>query len=1063
MQKFFLFSLIISSTLIANPRGGVVKHGNVTIEPNGAKMTVRSEGKAIIDWKEFSVQFGEETHFIQSGDHASVFNRVTGSKRSLIEGLLKSNGPVILANPQGVFVTKTGVVDVQDFMATTLDMPNEMFLQGNKFHLTGDSPYDIINEGKIQARDGDVTFIAARVDNQGSIEAPKGRFNCGVGYEVFFHPDEQEHIFVKSHIEMPEKKEGYTNSGVVNAVQTHVHADGNLYHQAIKEESKVVDLGIQNEGVVVFSAPDGSICIQTESQRDVDWTIDGRKIEINQSKFSPNRLTLKGEKIHLDHSNLHPVHNMVIESKGGESLLAINSTEVLSQFGKTKVGSKHAPFKEIYCVGNEREAFIEGTRSLEIYGDKIRLNANDHKAYFRGAAEGMAVIAAKDIELKGSGKSDAHIIHYGIGDTKIKSQSFHLGDNTFVEAKLGKLDITGDVTVDRGAFVKSLCYPIHMTKGDLNLYGGQIIAKGKKGGFHWNSKGNCIIAGKIDQVGDGNLYLKGKKIVFEGGSLTTKGNKATIIADHFEMNGGSMDLDSALHIDAPIFRINGKGDETYIETCGIGKPITIHSKQVELYAGDVGESSAVIRTMCDDSPIKIDGSLKLISGNGGEGSVAEIMTDAGSTILVDNRDSNLPIVMRGGSGYYSSATLNTNLTGKIEVHSAAPIYIHGGNSEDYGEAGLDAGGPILVNAERGIYLYGGEGLGNNSAHIAAGNMLSPIVINGNVTVRGGKGARSESGIWSRERVAPITIRGTLDLEGGTGKESSASILVGPGSDLKVMGDDFEKSIILSGKQKGGVKLATRDGGNISLTAGKDLIVEGEFIHLKASGILHLDSQSGETLINLPSRRPVVIGEKGVHISSELGNVEVRGNSLVKMTGKGKLCLAAGKDIVLDDRVQLATSSKGHVDLVVDKVHSTPYEYGNGALFTSPDSVITTNGGQVNIYASQIEKNQILGSINRKRYKADPTVFGPLNEPFVYYPAGKAKAPLAVYYKTSFDHGEGAIHDMGIVNAFNSRPKDFHVPSFRGLRFAESAGAVALNEEEPLLPGKESDKDESSLY
>ena len=60
---------------------------------------------------------------------SSSLNRVTGSTPSSIAGQLNSNGKVLIINPNGVMITKNGVVKTGSFTASTLDINNEDFLK----------------------------------------------------------------------------------------------------------------------------------------------------------------------------------------------------------------------------------------------------------------------------------------------------------------------------------------------------------------------------------------------------------------------------------------------------------------------------------------------------------------------------------------------------------------------------------------------------------------------------------------------------------------------------------------------------------------------------------------------------------------------------------------------------------------------------------------------------------------------------------------------------------------------------------------------------------------------
>ena len=61
---------------------------------------------------------------------SSSLNRVLGSTPSNIAGKVNSNGNVILVNPNGVFLTNQGLLEVIHSLHQALDINTSDFLQG---------------------------------------------------------------------------------------------------------------------------------------------------------------------------------------------------------------------------------------------------------------------------------------------------------------------------------------------------------------------------------------------------------------------------------------------------------------------------------------------------------------------------------------------------------------------------------------------------------------------------------------------------------------------------------------------------------------------------------------------------------------------------------------------------------------------------------------------------------------------------------------------------------------------------------------------------------------------
>ena len=143
--------------------------------------------KAIINWKGFSIARPETVRFLQPGASSIALNRVIGVDPSHLYGTLSANGRIFLINPNGIMVGPTGRINVNSFLASTLDMADTDFMSGN-FTFSknlSDTLTSIVNQGSIQAAQGGfVSIIAPSVQNQGSIMASLGKVYIGSGEKV---------------------------------------------------------------------------------------------------------------------------------------------------------------------------------------------------------------------------------------------------------------------------------------------------------------------------------------------------------------------------------------------------------------------------------------------------------------------------------------------------------------------------------------------------------------------------------------------------------------------------------------------------------------------------------------------------------------------------------------------------------------------------------------------------------------------------------------------------------------------------------------------------------------
>lgn len=207
MYKLNVISLIILTTYTGAayastrdlPQEDKVVVGKATFDKTTAdKMTINQESdKVQINWKSFDIGQNKEVEFKQPTTNSVAYNRVTGGNASQIQGKLKANGKVYLANPNGVIITQGAEINVTGLLATTKDL-EQISENGNSYQFTrktkdGQVLTDgqvvkegqVINEGKITAKDF-VVLNGDEVINKGNIDATNGKVYLSSGYNFTF-------------------------------------------------------------------------------------------------------------------------------------------------------------------------------------------------------------------------------------------------------------------------------------------------------------------------------------------------------------------------------------------------------------------------------------------------------------------------------------------------------------------------------------------------------------------------------------------------------------------------------------------------------------------------------------------------------------------------------------------------------------------------------------------------------------------------------------------------------------------------------------------------------------
>ncbi|MCW2393542.1 filamentous hemagglutinin family protein [Sphingobium sp. B11D3A] len=208
---------------------------------------------------------------IDNGSGATL-NRVTGNSISSIDGLLQATGSAYLINRNGIVIGKEGRIDVGGrFVGSTQDMSNESFLAGGNLTLAGASEASIVNYGKIGSLGGDVVLVAAKVDNQGAIEAENGTVGLLAGYQVMLR--DQADNQGKFSVVVGGAGTSVTNAGQLKAAEAELRAQhGNIY--ALAGTSGAIDArGVSAQGGRIFLTAGGS------GEVTVDSTLTARKAD----------------------------------------------------------------------------------------------------------------------------------------------------------------------------------------------------------------------------------------------------------------------------------------------------------------------------------------------------------------------------------------------------------------------------------------------------------------------------------------------------------------------------------------------------------------------------------------------------------------------------------------------------------------------------------------------------------------------------------------------------------------------------------------------------------------
>lgn len=348
MKKNILFLIYCCQTLTASPTGEKIIHGNIKVSRNGSNIHVNQTGKkGIIDWTSFSIEKGNCAVFDQENKDCAILNRVVGTTPSNIEGKISAIGKVYLLNENGILIGKDAYINTHSFIASALNITNQMFLQDHNLSFSTDKEQSVINRGKIECL-GDIFLLAPIVKNEGELISSEGKISL-IGSNTLIINKGDEHIAIQ-----PKGYGKVVNRGYIKAIQTDLIAQGeNPY-----------SLGVNQEGIIDATGT----CIKNGR---VYLHAIKNKIAVSGTIKAQEKITVLGDEISIKDDSILNANG---KEKGGEILIG-------GDFQGENSDVPHARYLEV-----EKGALITANATENGNGGKVILWA-DYKNEFQGKIE----------------------------------------------------------------------------------------------------------------------------------------------------------------------------------------------------------------------------------------------------------------------------------------------------------------------------------------------------------------------------------------------------------------------------------------------------------------------------------------------------------------------------------------------------------------------------------------------------------------------------------------------------------------------------------------------------
>ncbi len=521
--SFYAVSVLVGNLAYAGelPDGGKVVDGNAHIYQQDSTLHIdQNTDKAIIDWNSFSVGKDSTVNFNQPDRESATLNRVTGNFTSEIAGRINANGSVFLVNPNGILITADGTIDTGNFVASTLDIDNSDFLNGDyTFTKSGENGV-VSNRGTVSVDDGGfVALLGGAVNNDGFVRTHVGMVGFAGGEKIVMSFGNSDFL----RVEVPTDKWQQLKDADGNKVSATLDLDGTIDSRggfidiAVADASDILRQTISIDGVIsanTVSSQDGVISI---SGGTLGITSNGR-ITADADYGNAGRIDVAVQSLNM----AAPMSATAATGNGGTIKVSLQQGASLSRGAVLDVSGKQGGSisfigglsgDKYYKVVGSGDFVADGSDGTGGYIDIS--NKNGLVGLFSGSISAKGTTMGGRIRIGGAFQGGRYNPKTSSLDTKTQDLFVHRRSDASGLTSAGKTSLGTGVHIDTssasGAGGTVVLWADHTT----NNYA-QITATGATGG------GAVEISGKkrVDsfglkrvEVGDGVILLDPKNVV----------------------------------------------------------------------------------------------------------------------------------------------------------------------------------------------------------------------------------------------------------------------------------------------------------------------------------------------------------------------------------------------------------------------------------------------------------------------------------------------------------------------------------------------------------------------
>ena len=933
---------IFPSIVFALPTGGTVQAGSATIDSTSSQlMTIyQTTEKAIIDWQTFSIESAEHVDF-QLSQGGVTLNRITGDDPSNIFGKLTSNGDLWLINPNGILFGASAQVDVHGLIATTSDISNTDFMNGNyNFGIPSSLSATVVNQGSITAAEGGlVALVAPGVQNSGIITARLGKVSLvsGITFTVDLYGDQLINLGVESQVMgQVTGMDGQVLTSLVSNSGS-IFADGGLVRLDVNAAQNIVDGVINMDGIIQARSvveKNGQIILSggDAGEVSVTGTLDASGYGEGETGGTVHVL---GEMLSFDGYGIIDISGDL----GGGTLL----------FGGDYQGQGSVPNAADVYVGSDTQTFADAVTSGN--GGKVIFWA-DRRMRFYGIVKGrggqyfgdggLVEVSGKE-ELYFDGSVDTTAANGKTGTLLLDPDSIFVEDGTGATAS-GAVTATISVGTLEGL---SSTTNIQLLANNLIKFNNTSNINLQQGSG--NSATFTVTNGDIIFASNTTLSTNGGDIIFNAtgdldlGTLVSNGGDIVLSSDTLSfvnLGSGAGDI-NITHFDRGKIGLG-------TSFCGSSCDITISSTDLanmtgnKLIIGGTTNGDIYVDGFTQDTTsfangveLKVDAHL---SGSNGaivfESSASSFSALTASAVngIEVNSDLTTTVGSLALDGDSDNGVDTNDPVDNISFVSGITLTSAGDISLSATNGGISAAGALTLTALSSITLTGAlTGAGDISLSANSGVTLnSGISTTGSLTI---EADADDSGSASTDKLTlaggiNLSAGGALSLDATTGGISGLGnvTLTSTGSSITVT-DSLTALGAVTMTAASGLTLS-----NSTLTGTGDITLQGGSALSLASG-MNITSSGGN----------IILGASGGSITANNGALTLSSNGSITVSNSlssvGAVTMTANSGITLASG--LTATGAVALDADLDNNGSGDFTISSGTLSTGNNALTIT--------------------------------------------------------------------------------------------------------------------------